>query len=73
MTANIVYAPLWVLNTIQVEQGDKVCVHSIKDMHHRGKALTVQAVLSTPNAVKDILYTGNEPSTPMMCSDAKLK
>ena len=40
-TSNIVYAPLWVLNTIQVEQGDKVCVHSIKDMHNRGKALSI--------------------------------
>jgi len=27
----------------------------------------------TPNAVKDILYTGETPSTPQMCSDVRLK
>jgi len=72
-SSNIVFAPLWLLNTISVEQGDKVCVHSIKDHNFKGKALNVEAVLVTPNAVKDILYTGQENSTPAMISDVKLK
>jgi hypothetical protein len=41
-SANIVYAPQWILNTIQVQQGlDKVCIHSIKDIHKRNNALKV--------------------------------
>jgi hypothetical protein len=57
-SSSIVYAPQWILNTISVQPGEKVCVHSIKDLHYRGRALKIQAVIVTPNAIKDILFTG---------------
>jgi hypothetical protein len=57
-SSSVVYAPQWILNTISIQPGDKVCVHTIKDLHHRGRAFRVQAVLATPGAIKDILYTG---------------
>jgi hypothetical protein len=44
-SAKVVYAPQWLLNTINAEQGDRVCVHSLKDTIKRGKALKVVAVL----------------------------
>lgn len=50
-TAKVVYAPQWLLNTISAEQGDKVCVHAIKDMSKRGRATKIVAVLQTPNSI----------------------
>ena len=72
-TASVVYAPQWILNTIQVQPGDKVCVHSIKDLYKRVKSLRVQAVLVTPSAIKDILFTGQDTSSPNLISEKKLK
>ena len=50
-TAKVVYAPQWLLNSINAEQGDKICIHSIKDATKRGKALKIIAVLQTPNSI----------------------
>ena len=74
-SANIVYAPQWILNTISVQLGDKVCVHSIKDrnLYQRGRAQRIQAVLVTPDAIKDILFTGKETGSVNMISETRLK
>ena len=74
-SANIVYAPQWILNTISVQLGDKVCIHSIKDrnLHQRGRAMRVQAVLVTPNAIKDILFTGKDTGSVNMISEPRIK
>jgi hypothetical protein len=57
------------LNTIKVEQGDRICVNSIKDVNKRGKALKVQAVLQTPASIQDILFSGQENPGPLMMSE----
>lgn len=65
------------LNTISVSPGDKVCVHAIKDLHQRGRALRIQAVLVTSGAIKDILWTGHDASNSNdyqhQLSDVKIK
>jgi porphobilinogen deaminase len=64
------------LNTIQVQQGlDKVCIHSIKDIHKRNNVLKVQAVLMTSNAIKDVLFVPDESDNQAgnLLSETKLK
>lgn len=57
-----------------MQTGDKVCIHSIKDLHFRGRALKVQAVLVTPDAIKDILFNpGKDMGMQNMISESTLK
>ena len=46
-SSKVIYSPQWILNTLQIEQGDKVCVHAIKGetLVKRGRALKIQALL----------------------------
>lgn len=58
-----------------MQLGDKVCVHSInpRSLYQRGQAQRIQAVLVTPDAVKDILFTGKETGSVNMISESRLK